>query len=112
MTKNLKAPVRQIVALLATSDYDQVACITGGQGLDTAAIESAIRGYGRTLVLPPDSAFDQLDVVRVQSVCPPRWSVRMRLWTAEEGRSDLSIELTAIEDETGYVIELDDIHVL
>jgi len=112
MTKNLTTSVRQIVALLATKDYDQIMCLTGGQRLDAIAIESAIRGYGKTVVLPPDSAFDDLNIVRVQNAHPPRWSVRMGLWTAEEGRSDLSVELTVIECESGYVIELDDIHVL
>ena len=47
-----------------------------------------------------------------QGVKPPRWSVRMDLWTAEEGRSDLSLELTIIESGRGYTVELDDIHVL
>ena len=36
----------------------------------------------------------------------------MNLWTAEEKRSDLSLELTLTEIEGGHVIELDDIHVL
>jgi hypothetical protein len=112
MTKNLTTPVRQIVALLVTKDYDQIVRLTGGQRLDAAAIESAIRDYGRTIVLPPDTAIHNLDVVCVQNAHPPRWSVRMPLWTAEEGRSDLSVELTIIEDGGGYVVELDDIHVL
>jgi len=36
----------------------------------------------------------------------------MSLWTAEEGRSDLSLELTITESGNGYLIEVDDIHVL
>ena len=112
MTKNLIAPVRQIVELLGAKDYDQIVRTTGGQRLDAAAIEAAIRGYGKTLVSPPDSIYDHLDAIRVQNIHPPRWSVRVGLWTADEGRSDLSVELTVIEDESGYVIELDDIHVL
>jgi hypothetical protein len=112
MTKNLISPVHQIVELLVVKEYDQIVRATGGQRFDAATIESVIRGYGKTVVLPPDSAFDHLDVVRVQNAHPPRWSVRMGLSTAEEGRSDLSVELTVIEDESGYVIELDNIHVL
>jgi hypothetical protein len=36
----------------------------------------------------------------------------MSLWTVEEGRSDLSLELTVAESGDGYLIEVDDIHVL
>ena len=36
----------------------------------------------------------------------------MPLWTKEEGRSDLSIEVTVIKETSGFKIELDDIHVL
>ena len=78
-----------------------MACITGGQRLDSAAIEGATRDYGRTLVMPPHTAFDELDVVPVTNLPPPRWSTRMNLWTAEEGRSDLSIELMLIEADGG-----------
>lgn len=112
MTTTLDVPVRHIVELLVAGDYEQVARITGGQRLDSGSIEGAIRDYGRTLVMPPDTAFEQLDVVPVKNAHLPRWSVRMNLWTAEEKQSDLSIELTLIEAEGGYAIELDDIHVL
>jgi hypothetical protein len=34
------------------------------------------------------------------------------LWTAEEGRSDLSLELSAIPIDGGHRFEIDDLHVL
>jgi hypothetical protein len=110
--RRLSLPVRQIVELLVAKDYDRVARMTCGQRLDSESISQAIRDYGRTLVVPPDAAFEHLDVVRVRDARPPRWSVRMNLWTAEEQQSDLSIELTLIEAGADYAIELDDIHVL
>jgi hypothetical protein len=36
----------------------------------------------------------------------------MPLWTREEGRSDLSVEITLIAQNGDFRIELDDIHVL
>jgi hypothetical protein len=42
---------------------------------------------------------------------PKRWSVRFDLWTADEGRSDLTLELT-VEETDPLKIELDDLHVL
>ena len=112
MTTTLDVPVRLIVELLVGRGYEQIAGMTGGQRLDSASIEAAIRNYGRTLVMPPDTAFSQLDVVPVKNARPPRWSVRMNLWTIEEGQSDLSIELTLTEMGEDYIVELDDIHVL
>jgi hypothetical protein len=70
-----------------------------------------ITDYGRQLVLPPDEAFGVMDVVEVRNAKPRRWSVTMPLWTREEGRSDLSLELTLIAGAQAFAIELDDIHV-
>ena len=112
MSANLSVPVRQIIELLVAGEYEHVARITRGERLSAGAIEETIRDYGRTLIMPPDTAFEQLDVVRVKDAWPPCWSVRSALWTAEEQRSDLSIELTLTETKGGYVITLDDIHVL
>ena len=112
MSTTLKVPVRQIVKLLVTGEYERVAQITGGKRLDAASIEGAIREYGRTLIMPPDSAFDEMDVVAIENARTPCWSVRMSFWTAEENRSDLSIELRLTEAEGRITIELDDIHVL
>jgi hypothetical protein len=52
------------------------------------------------------------DIVQVEGVSPPRYSVRYDLWTKEEGRSDLSIELTIQFEHYGLQVELDNIHVL
>lgn len=112
MTSTLCIPVRQIVKMLVDGHYEQIARITHSKRLDTTTIEGAILGYGMTLVMPPDVAFEQLDVVKIKNAALPCWSVRMNLWTAEEGQSDLSIELTLTKVESDYVIELDDIHVL
>jgi hypothetical protein len=43
---------------------------------------------------------------------PPTWSVRCDLWTVEEGRSDLSLELTVVAAPLGPTIEVDNLHVL
>jgi hypothetical protein len=72
---------------------------------------TAIADYGRHLVSPPDSAFGFMDVVETLNVQPPRWSVVMPLWTQEEGRSDLSLELTIIREDDSFRVQLDDIHI-
>jgi hypothetical protein len=62
--------------------------------------------------MPPGESFKQMDIIEVKDAVPAQWSVRFHLWTYEEGRSDLSLELTLIEQGEGYIIELDGIHVL
>lgn len=61
--------------------------------------------------MPPDGSYRLMSVVRVRGAEPPKWSVAMPLWTENEGRSDLSIELTLIQQGDGFRIEVDDIHV-
>jgi hypothetical protein len=52
-------------------------------------------------------------VVEIDNAVPEAWSVYLDLWTAEEGRSDLTLELTLRDSPAGiYSVELDDLHVL
>lgn len=104
--------VRTVVAALVSKQYGMVERLTKGIRLPEEQVRRAIEDYGRTLVLPPDHAFDNLDIVAVTDVKPHQWSVRMHLWTAEEGQSDLSVELTLKEAGDDFLVELDDLHVL
>jgi hypothetical protein len=91
--------------------YAELEALTQGHRLSAQEMRNAISGYGRKLVSPPDEAFELMDVVQVQGAHPPQWSVRMPLWTREEGRSDLSIEVTVVGGAEPFRMELDDIHV-
>jgi hypothetical protein len=53
-----------------------------------------------------------MNAVEVKNAQPKKWSIAMPLWTHEEGRSDLTMEMTIIEKANGFAIELDDLHVL
>jgi hypothetical protein len=112
MKERLKKPVRQVVELLVARKYAELESLTNGVRLSATDIAAAIAGYGRQLVSLPNDAFSLMDVVKVKGAEPPKWSIVMPLWTQEEGRSDLSIELTVIERDNRFAIELDDIHVL
>ena len=104
--------VRKIVELLVAGRYQEIAGITQEQRLDAQSIEKAISDYGRQLEMPPEKEFDLLDVVKVENAERPQFSVRMQLWTMEEGRSDLSLELALTKKNDDYLVEVDDIHVL
>jgi len=63
--------------------------------------------------MPPESWFQNIDVIEIEGRAPRQWSVRFDLWTAEEGRSDLTLELTLTENNKElYGVEIDNIHVL
>mgnify|MGYP003452711211 FL=1 len=81
-----------------------------------------IREYGRapgtdepgraTLVPLPEDAWESAEVV-FEDPGPPRvWGVVIDLWTAEEGRSDLSMEAEVIETSNGLAVVVSDIHVM
>jgi hypothetical protein len=109
----LKSAVMELLDLLIEQNYVGVERLTKGVRLSAQLIESAITTYGRTLAAPPASELDRLDAVQIAGVQPNAWSVRVDLWTEEEGRSDLSLEATFRERSDGtFDVEVDDIHVL
>ena len=112
MNERLQQPVRAIIELLVDGKYAELETLTKGIRLTGGEMAKAIADYGRQLVVPPEDAFELMDVLEVRAVQPPRWSITMPLWTKEEGRSDLSLELTLIGDQEPFGVELDDIHVL
>ena len=111
--QRVRFTVVQLLRWLVAGDYAAIERFTLGVRLSVSLIQQAIAGYGRTLAMPPPSALDQLDVVEIDGSRPKAWSVRVDLWTVEEGRSDLSLECTLI-DRPGDLLaaEIDNLHVL
>lgn len=109
----VKLTVVQLLHWLVAGDYAAIEWFTSGVRLSASLLRQATVDYGRTLVMPPASALDQLDVIEVDGSNPRSWSVRVDLWTVEEGRSDLSLECTLI-DRAGDLLgaEVDNLHVL
>jgi hypothetical protein len=109
------AALRQVVRGLAIDivlgNFDSLVRRCSRSRLTSEDLRNVIRDYGRTLVLPPDDAYADLDVVRVTTMEEPTWSVHAPLWTIEEGRSDLSLELTITLTPGAPLIELDNLRV-
>jgi len=105
--------MRQIVRWLVDRDFEAIEKYSRGRRLSADMIRGAVDDYGRTLIMPPDATFSNLDVIEVQTAAVPTWSVRVDLWTKEEGLSDLSLECTVI-DSGGKELdaEMDNLHVL
>jgi hypothetical protein len=110
----IRQAVERIMLMLASRDYRGIEAATRGVRLTAAEVENAVREYGRTVAVPPPEAYDEfLEVVEVRAPGPRRWSVNMPVWTEEEGRSDLTAELTLVDGEEGALVpELDGLHVL
>ena len=112
MNALLLESVQKILALLVEGDYEQIERITQGIRISALDIKRAVTDYGRTLVAPPIESILLWEFVAVRGAYPPRWIATVPLWTLEEGRSDLSVALTLIEESFGVRIEVDDLHVL
>ena len=97
---------------LVGGKYSKLEELSQGIRLTASQMQFAVDSYGRTLVLPPEG-FSARSVVAIDNALPRKWSVYVDLWTKEEGRSDLTLELTVIESEGElFSVEIDDIHVL
>ena len=102
-----------VLTLLAAQQYDRLQILCGGVRLSALELQRAVAEYGRTLIPPPTEAAGLIDYVEILDSQPRAWSVRVPVFTREEGRSDLTLELTLCEAEAGgYLFELDGLHVL
>ncbi len=105
--------VRALAGHIVQGEYDDAVARCDASRLTADRLRAIILGYGRTLTAPPADAYDNLDAVPISDPSRRAWSVRVPLWTREEGRSDLTIELTVVLDASGRArVELDDLHVL
>ena len=105
--------VRDLVRLLAAGDYAELERRSAGTRLTAGEIAAAAAEYPYRIAEPPAGAAPPLDVVRILAAEPPAWSVDVPLWTAEAGRSDLTLQLTVRAWPAGtYAVEIDDLHVL
>lgn len=108
----LRSTATEIVSHLVREDYVSVVGRCSKSRLTSDDLRASILGYGRRLVPPPPDAYKTLDAVRVKGTAIPTWSVRVPLWTIEEGRSDLTLDLTIGIIGGRPTVELDDLHVL
>jgi hypothetical protein len=107
-----ESAVRAVIADLARGEYAAVEHLSDGVRLSAQEMARAVSEYGRRLLPAPEGPLP-LDVVAIRGADVPTWSVDAPLWTAEEGPSDLTLQLTVrVAPGGGYQIEVDDLHVL
>ena len=105
--------VHRLVEMLVVGHYDGVEGASRSRRLTAEQLRQAVEEYGRELRMPPDVVFDNLDVNEIEGAIPRAWWMLVDLWTVEEGRSDLTLEIR-LTDTGGelYDIEIDNLHVL
>jgi hypothetical protein len=102
-----------LVALVSSGKFDDVLRRAPDSRVTAEQLRKAVDEYGRTLIPLPAESYELIDYVEVLGSNPLQWSVVVPLFTQEEGRSDLSLELSVFEQANGsYSVEIDDIHVL
>ena len=62
--------VRDVVHMLVRGAYAELEERTGATRLRARDIEAGIAEYGRTLVLPPDAAYEDIDIVPIRASEP------------------------------------------
>lgn len=108
---SLAIGVRAVISLLAECRYADLARLTQGR-MSAPDIARAIEDYGKTVTACPEPIEELLDLVEIQNTARPTWSVLVPVFTREDGRSDLSLELTVSETSDGrYDVLLDNCHV-
>lgn len=111
--KSLEVAVRVTVDLLVRGQYRTAEKVTRGHRLTADQISSAISAYGHTLVPPGDEWWSSVEITAIDTSDRPAFHVAAPLWTREEDRPDLTLELQLTEVRPGvYETEILDIHLL
>ena len=109
--KQVRSIVIDLLVLLADGDYESIMERCGYSLMDDYDLQTAVADYGRKVVAPPaDYAFMRACELRARAV--PTWHVEADVWTEEEGRSDLTLEMTIEFEQSGPVIGLNNLHAL
>ena len=111
--EKLHKTVKSVTDLLAQERYEDIAVLCNGVRITASEIRGAVIDYGNKIIPLPPHAFKDLDVIAIANTSPQQWSVNVPVFTAEEGCSDLTLELTLIAaPEELYKVELDNLHVM
>ncbi|HKP24322.1 MAG TPA: hypothetical protein VJV39_10675, partial [Dongiaceae bacterium] len=109
--RQVRSIVIDLLVLLADGDYESVMERCDYSLMDSDDLQAAVAEYGRRVVAPPaDYAFLRACELRARAV--PTWHVEADLWTEEEGRSDLTLEMMIEFESSGPVIGINNLHAL
>jgi hypothetical protein len=109
----IEVAVRVVIDLLERGQFAVLEQLTSGRRLSGDAMAAALAEYGRTLTSPGPEWWSLVVVTPIHERGGQRLHVAAPLWTVEEGRSDLTVEMTLTPSSfQTFDTELLDIHVL
>lgn len=112
MFDRLETAAQRIANLIGEGKYGGVLQACSNSRLSEADLERILRDYGRTPMRAPIAPSQYVDIVEIEGRPNTTCSVCVPIWTVEEGRSDLTLVLTIIDELGEPKIELDDLRVL
>lgn len=90
---NMRDSVLSILSQLAEGEYQGMANLSGRDGFSAERIRHAIESYGHTLIEPPHEALQNIVISEVVDADERQYRAVTPLWTKQEGKSRLHLEL-------------------
>jgi hypothetical protein len=105
--------IEHVIRLLVARDYEALLLFAPSPGINANDLRSAAAQYFAQLIFPPIALEQLMNVVEVLNLQPKTWYVGIDMWTQEEGRSDLTLEMH-FQEAAGdfYSVKIDGLHVL
>lgn len=105
-----------VLDLLVRGEYQALETLSRGRRLTAQEMQETVVRWPYRLVMPPDNDLSDIVYGEIKNITgsnPIQWATDVKLWTAEEGWSDLTLSLT-LTNEPGdlYDVEIDNLHVL
>ena len=104
LSEGMRANIVSIVDALVGGNSAHLAARGELGRLTAAQVDGVVRGYGRTLRSLPEEAWTY---VRVYERGDGSAGVDVDLWTTEEGRSDLTLQLESRVENGGRLVVYD-----
>ena len=110
MPEEVRQAIQNLAEIIVAGDWAKLEADGRIGRLTASEGRSAVAQYGRSLTDLPDEAYRLAAIYELDD--GSGWAIELPLWTKEEGRSDLTLSLTATRVGTGYRLVIDDLHVL
>lgn len=107
-----RRPLKDLVDELIKGNFAKLEADGRAGRLSAEDLKSVLTDYNRTFIPLPESEFDTMEMFPRVKSDGHTWGVDLDLFTEEEGRSDLTLQLTVRDAGEVIVTEIDDLHAL
>lgn len=112
MEDRLGTVVQDVLSQLGSGRIREVFARSIPGGMSEEYFREVLRDYAVTPVSPPPGADLAVRAYEVSTASTPTWAVDVPIWTREEGRSDLTLQLRIELDESDARIMVESLRVL